>query len=1322
MGTMKTNRETEVGLGLLLVVGLFLHSICARAADSIKPAPHPLPASALGVLYGGAPVPPRASVTSVNALAGQGHLLYVALTEANGHELVDLWDTKDPTAPRRLDTVDFGDLRTNKVAFVPLSLIPFQGGILLQTREGLSVYRLQPNNRLSLSNRFPAPNTTLGLGMTQMSVAGKYASLLQQVIPNDRIDGHNLDQIHRQVLMDLNDPANPFLFWTGSDGPSLTLKTPINGALRGDPASLVVDQAANQAQLTVFRPALDTHLSDYWTPKLRGLFSEATLGLSLKELVARALEAADAAGLQREAVRIFASTVAQPSLGVGERILQSHAFEERMDEVLPAYRISLNDSLEAALAKVVGAQLLPDLLKQIGEQTHGIVLQKWSEQVLPAAIRQGTLSEVRTTVAGVLNQELGEIGVARYLTRHVVSPLLGNPRFMEMTLQDLIDSILRSEARNLIDATLQTVGGYGALNEVLDAIDDMLEALDWLPGVDVPGLPKCARFPESTAELIDLALFSWNDASRSLVLDRAGFAWFELLKLYRYYRGDVDFPAYTADLDRKLRLMQEELGGSIIKRVSGAYQVADADAMSLRQLSQTIGGEMDSQFALSRVIARGVIDSLNADGSLAPEMPLRDALQAWGLRVDQPGMPEASVGDLVEAVRVRGLAETQVSSILGSAEHAGGALFQQHLEQALRKQIEISFGVNDLHLAFADLLKPFLVHQADLHEILGHHLSGMLNQMLGDGPGMSDYLSDYAKAFEGKDCIAQWLVAADVISVATSGLDGGSLGMALKIALREGYHAAVGYLVDFVFGMMIREVMDGYHGSQSHWIAAKMRPSEYRWSVTLPNPSFTETVRGAFLYQDRAGFLVEKRFEADWFGPRALELHLVAPEAPDTTRKVYDLGRWQHVNYVHHQQGALCVGGSFFTARDGAFPSGKCAVIDLDGAEPRIQVYLGQDHVELASNILLSSANHDAALAVGSLNRVYLLPNPASHSRGADQPDAAPILLEQPQPVSAMEGETVVMRAKASGTAPLHYEWRMDGVGIPGGVGAVLTLTNVSQLSSGSYSVVVTNAAGSVTSAPAALSVLPVVTLRISGQPSDVLAFAGQSVRLSVTVEGAFSPSYQWYHGSEPIPGGTSAVLNLTNLSRAQGGAYYVVVESVPVVLQSRHAVVRVLDARAPQFVKAPGKVERIVLGKSSALTASPVGLAPVTLQWFKDGLPIAGATARQYPFSEPGLGAGGTYRVEARAASGALSAYEFEVMMVSPARLRVVANLGAGWRIQASEAVPTKQYILQRSSNLLLWADVMSGTFSPEGGFEYEDPGAGEGSPTVYYRLQVQP
>ena len=78
-------------------------------------------------------------------------------------------------------------------------------------------------------------------------------------------------------------------------------------------------------------------------------------------------------------------------------------------------------------------------------------------------------------------------------------------------------------------------------------------------------------------------------------------------------------------------------------------------------------------------------------------------------------------------------------------------------------------------------------------------------------------------------------------------------------------------------------------------------------------------------------------------------------------------------------------------------------------------------------------------------------------------------------------GANVTMRVTAGGTPPLGYQWCVNGTALSGQTKNPLSLTNVQSVNAGAYAVVVTNAAGAVTSAPVNLTVDTTFTKITSG-------------------------------------------------------------------------------------------------------------------------------------------------------------------------------------------------------------------------------------------------
>lgn len=82
-----------------------------------------------------------------------------------------------------------------------------------------------------------------------------------------------------------------------------------------------------------------------------------------------------------------------------------------------------------------------------------------------------------------------------------------------------------------------------------------------------------------------------------------------------------------------------------------------------------------------------------------------------------------------------------------------------------------------------------------------------------------------------------------------------------------------------------------------------------------------------------------------------------------------------------------------------------------------------------------------------------------------------PVILRQPQPQDGVAGLTASFEVGASGTPPLGYQWKRDGVDIPAATGATLVLSGLQTNDAGLYSVLVSNAYSATISANAPLTV-----------------------------------------------------------------------------------------------------------------------------------------------------------------------------------------------------------------------------------------------------------
>src|SRR2546426_5689650 len=111
------------------------------------------------------------------------------------------------------------------------------------------------------------------------------------------------------------------------------------------------------------------------------------------------------------------------------------------------------------------------------------------------------------------------------------------------------------------------------------------------------------------------------------------------------------------------------------------------------------------------------------------------------------------------------------------------------------------------------------------------------------------------------------------------------------------------------------------------------------------------------------------------------------------------------------------------------------------------------------------------------------------------------------------------------GTAPLAYQWQKNGANIGGATAASYTTPATTTADGGTaVRVVVTNTAGTVTSASATLTVNPApVAPTISTQPVNQTVTAGQTATFTVVATGTAPLAYQWQKNGANIAGATAA-------------------------------------------------------------------------------------------------------------------------------------------------------------------------------------------------------
>jgi alpha-tubulin suppressor-like RCC1 family protein len=161
---------------------------------------------------------------------------------------------------------------------------------------------------------------------------------------------------------------------------------------------------------------------------------------------------------------------------------------------------------------------------------------------------------------------------------------------------------------------------------------------------------------------------------------------------------------------------------------------------------------------------------------------------------------------------------------------------------------------------------------------------------------------------------------------------------------------------------------------------------------------------------------------------------------------------------------------------------------------------------------------------------------------------ATPLITSQPTNLTLAAGSTATFAVSAIGTAPLHYQWQLNGNNVSNATSRVLTLNNVQTNDSGTYSVIVSNRIGSVISSNAVLTV--VAAPLIQEQPTNQMVAVGSTATFTVTAIGAPPLSYQWQlDGTNLVDGditsgSATSALTISNAQTNNTSTNYTVIVS----------------------------------------------------------------------------------------------------------------------------------------------------------------------------------
>jgi glucose/arabinose dehydrogenase len=210
---------------------------------------------------------------------------------------------------------------------------------------------------------------------------------------------------------------------------------------------------------------------------------------------------------------------------------------------------------------------------------------------------------------------------------------------------------------------------------------------------------------------------------------------------------------------------------------------------------------------------------------------------------------------------------------------------------------------------------------------------------------------------------------------------------------------------------------------------------------------------------------------------------------------------YPHGSGIH--EGCAITGGTFYHPAVSQFPAQyEDKYFFIDFCNGWIDTYdLNTGVVEQFASGLVSQP---IALHVDELGAMYYVSVDTGRVMKIEFPvDTPPAIAYQPQDAIVALGEPASFFVSVGGSAPISYQWKKDGIDIPGADTNRLTLGSTSIGENGAeFSVAISNSFGSIVSEVATLTVVagdspqPVITLPLAGDTyvaGDVIQFAGSA-------------------------------------------------------------------------------------------------------------------------------------------------------------------------------------------------------------------------------------
>jgi hypothetical protein len=337
------------------------------------------------------------------------------------------------------------------------------------------------------------------------------------------------------------------------------------------------------------------------------------------------------------------------------------------------------------------------------------------------------------------------------------------------------------------------------------------------------------------------------------------------------------------------------------------------------------------------------------------------------------------------------------------------------------------------------------------------------------------------------------------------------------------------------------------------------------------------------------------------------------------------------------------------------------------GLVPYVLVERVHYHDKAPWPILADGNTNGLGMSLQRRNASSFADDPVNWQAGVPTPAAAtgapgltlPAISQQPASQVSAEGNTVNYTVAVTGAAPFTYQWRFNGIPIPGAIASTLTLPSVNETNEGRYAVLISNPAGAVSSGQATLRLQTPPQILV--QPVSHIVVDGASASFSVVARGSSPLSFQWRRQDVALPGQTGTNLFIPVVHAANEGAYTVVVSNN---FGTTTSLVAQLTINTPPSITTQPQSLTVNAGDPATFSVGLGGSPPFLYQWYFNTEVLPGQTNATLTLDNVQGSAAGNYNVSVSNAVGSLISATATLTVVLPPIVSVIATDSA-----ASEA-----------------------------------------------------